>query len=696
MPVNAIAQLLGGSSSSLYKIDHSARFRTAVLTRTPVVSGGRQKWTLSANLRRGVVGVQQTILASGPSQGSSDWTWVIFTSDDRLQVAGAYGNSLYLRVSTTAVFRDPTAHLHLCVQYDSTQSVGADRCKIHINGVRQAVSIDATLPLNDATSYVHAAGQVHAIGKTTNPGSYYFDGHISDLVLTDDVAPGPEAFGHLVGGVWVPDRYAGAFGTNGCFLEFKSPAALGTDSHMDTTVPSQLSCVRAGSATRVNASGLIEAVPANVLRRDFDPVTLACKGWLIEEARINSFTYSEQIDHANWTKARATVSADATTAPDGSATADKLVEDTTASATHETSQAVNFTSGTAYTFSVFAKAGGRSKFAMVYSGAVSGNQTVVFDLSAVTATVTNGAPTGTIKEYGNGWYRCTMTATASSTAANGCYVRLCDGSGNVSYTGDGASGLHLWGAQLEAGAFATSYIPTTSGSATRNADVLTVATSGFALNAGEGTVFAAFDCLSAGVQTEIMRLYDGVGGGVTLFRSAADALVWDYSSQQVSISNAIAANTTIKAAATYKATGAVLCVNGADPVVKADSAVPTGITTLALSGAAGGGLSYLNGHIRQIVYFPRVLSNAELQALTSTSNVNVTGATLNLDPATGVYGVANNFTPSGLLSTDQMTDTPTNLFPVWDTATASVTALYPRDGGLTYQTVFPYTRPIKA
>ena len=180
-------------------------------------------------------------------------------------------------------------------------------------------------------------------------------------------------------------------------------------------------------------------------RIDFDPITRVCRGLLIEESRQNLLQRSEEFDNAAWTKSAASAQANATVAPDGALTADALVEDTT-TAEHWVQQASTVVTATAYTYSLYAKAAGRTKFRMREVGAT--NATVVLDLTTGTVSSTSGGGTGTITNVGNGWYRCTLTFTSSGTTA-ALRVNLLDESFNASYAGNGYSGVFIWGAQLE-------------------------------------------------------------------------------------------------------------------------------------------------------------------------------------------------------------------------------------------------------
>jgi hypothetical protein len=232
-----------------------------------------------------------------------------------------------------------------------------------------------------------------------------------------------------------------------------------------------------------NATGTvtIQATDPTVLRRTLTgDVTLLVagaptpgKGWSTELRTTqdatggrdltilpaNLLTYSEQFDNAAWTKSRATISADAIAAPDGRTTADKFVEDGTASQTHQMSRGVSVTSGTPITLSVYAKAAERSRLSIAFTnaGAFSTVQRATFDLSTGIASSTQGTPTVTIEALSGGYYRCSITATPTSTATATSILYLDNGS-TVVYTGDGSSGLYLWGAQLVVGSDPLGYI----------------------------------------------------------------------------------------------------------------------------------------------------------------------------------------------------------------------------------------------
>lgn len=241
---------------------------------------------------------------------------------------------------------------------------------------------------------------------------------------------------------------------------------------------------RASSGAYVNVSGVLATAGTDVARISFDALTHEPIGMLLEAAATNLFTYSEQSDNAAWTAAAATIGVNAVAAPDGTTTADKLIETATTAAHSLTRTAAQTIAAYGVnTGSVFVKAAGRTALQVkLANGADTNSITYQFDLSAGTvssATVVglSQSTSATITPYGNGWYRCSVTGILDSfsTTANLTYT-LMDGAA-TSYLGVITSGVYLWGHQLEAGQL-TSYIATTAAAATRAADVLTGAAFG--------------------------------------------------------------------------------------------------------------------------------------------------------------------------------------------------------------------------
>lgn len=358
-------------------------------------------------------------------------------------------------------------------------------------------------------------------------------------------------------------------------------------------------------------------------RFDYDPVTLAPKGLLIEEQRVNLVTGSADFTATYWPVAtNAVVTADNTTSPDGTTNADRLADNTTAGVQHRIYRDYTFTA-TSHTLSVFAKRNDHRWLRLFFfDGTTSffGN----FDLLNGVVGSKQASATTTITAFGNGWYRCTMTATTAAAAGNIQLVMLPadDAAVPVLYTGTGTS-LWLFGAQLEAGAFATSYIPTVASQVTRTADQCSIVAPNFApwYNQSEGTF--VFEGSSVGPSTLAQTLNalvasDGTNNNVHRVGRFLNFWFSETRNGNVQQANPSAAgsyteNATAKVAYAYKTNDFALSANGATAVTDTSGTVPTVITRLNI----GNPTIELNGHIRSIRYFPVRLSNAQLQALTA-------------------------------------------------------------------------------
>jgi len=231
---------------------------------------------------------------------------------------------------------------------------------------------------------------------------------------------------------------------------------------------------RATTGTRISAARRIESIAAGLRRVTWLEINGILRPFtLLEAARTNAWTRSEEFDHADWSKSNVSVSADVTTAPDGAATADKLIEDAQAGSAHIVQRA--FAAATDNTFqsvSFVAKAAERSWCAIRIATKNGISIRVWFDLASGAKGTEENGMTGTIEPLEDGWYRVTGRASVGSGGGTGSAGLALAPADNVfAYDGDAASGCYLWAGQYEADKeYATSYIPTIAAAATRNAD----------------------------------------------------------------------------------------------------------------------------------------------------------------------------------------------------------------------------------
>lgn len=385
---------------------------------------------------------------------------------------------------------------------------------------------------------------------------------------------------------------------------------------------------RASTGTYFDGMGVLKTAAVNGPRFDhvYNGTSWVSRGLLVEEQRTNLALRSEELNlQAPWYKDGSTVSSNSVQSPSGSITAEKIVENS-ANSGHLIYQPFSF-NGQTYTFSCFAKAGERNWLSLSMNNAIYGS--AFFDLSSGSLGTISGSssPSASITNVGNGWYRCTLTATPPSGAATVAFW-IASSNGTTSYAGDGSSGIYVWGAQLELGSFATSYIPTTSASSTRSADVCQITGGDFSSfwNASEGSVAVEFDHLfSASAGTFYPYVYEADGGSgsnrILLYGTTSTSKESFYvegggANSTLDHSPFPSAGTTTKVASAYKLNDLASSMNGGAALTDTSQAIPTA-SRLSLGYSAISGGVYLNGHIARLRYFNKRLPDATLQKLST-------------------------------------------------------------------------------
>ena len=364
------------------------------------------------------------------------------------------------------------------------------------------------------------------------------------------------------------------------------------------------------SSAITNYIPALQYAAANVPRFDYDPITGEAKGFLVEEQRTNLVTYSD--DLSVWSLSNATIQSNTIIAPDGTLTGDKVIP-STASSNHYVYRGGSTNSQ--QTHSIYVKFGG---YRYVKFGG--GNAVYAFDLTG--GVFVNQNATMTSVSVGNGWYRLTVTYTMAGGynwwvwCSNSPY--LLNYPTDETFNGDGWNGVYVWGTQAEVGAFATSYIPTTSGQVTRSRDDQNIPTAalGNALNASEGTLLAEFATMAGANSAGMVPagLYNG-SVGVELYKRSSDTRVDGYYGSALANAGTITANVFAKLIAAYSATQVTAALNGATPVSATVSTPPPTPNKLMI-GNSGGATNPFSGWIKRIIYFPKRLPNAELIEMT--------------------------------------------------------------------------------
>jgi hypothetical protein len=355
-------------------------------------------------------------------------------------------------------------------------------------------------------------------------------------------------------------------------------------------------------------------------RFDYDPVTLAPRGLLIEETRTNLLLQSETFDNASWPKTDATVTANVTNAPSGTAVADKLAE-TATTAAHSVSQIVTIAIGTSYTYTVYAKAAERNWIALQFTGGMTANHGAYFDLAnGVVGNLISSPASASITKLADGWYRCSITSAPATGTSTTAWVYTASGNGVVSYLGTAGSGVYIWGAQFEAGAFATSYIPTVASTVSRSADIATMTGTNFSTwyNQSAGTFVIDADSYTIGSADYPLTASDGTSnnrfGFYRTTATIAGYVTTGAVDQMYLTRGSIATNTPYKAAVTATANDGNMALNGTAAAGDTSITMPT-LDRLSIGSNNSSG--FMSGHIRTIAYYNTRLPNTQLQALTT-------------------------------------------------------------------------------
>lgn len=359
------------------------------------------------------------------------------------------------------------------------------------------------------------------------------------------------------------------------------------------------------------------------------PYTLTtARGLLIEEQRVNLLLQSNTFN-VTWTASTNTnVTAAAGTSPEGVVNAWRLYG-SNGLVPGGLFQAISkAAAATQYTWSIYAKPAGYNWLQLaVFDGTADGNRywfnlsTGVLGSTAVIGAGFTGV-SATITNIGNGWYRCTLTATSNTAVQYNGYAYPTNGDGVTTAGNAFTDGTFIYGAQLEAGAFATSYIPTVGSTATRNADSASITTLTPWYNTAAGTLFASVSYEAAAngpVGDYNVSISDGTISNIILIGSAGSVscqlISGGVSSYSQNIGTRPAIGVIQKTAFGYSGVDANQAVNGTLGTTDTTTVVPSAVTKLSI-GSRGDNSGYLNGWVGSLRYYPTRLPNASLQSIT--------------------------------------------------------------------------------
>ena len=391
------------------------------------------------------------------------------------------------------------------------------------------------------------------------------------------------------------------------------------------TLDPRITFTRASGGSYVGADGLIKYAGVNEARFDHDPETGESLGLLIEEGRTNLVQDSEDVFKYS-IKVKTNYSLNQIVAPDGTTTADKIYNDTTTGEHYIEDVLSSGLSGN-FTHSVFVKAAEYTKVVLrpVHIGESTNTSGCTFDLSNETATTPGGiGSNASIQKFPNGWYRISMTLTLTgANTSNAFRLHLRENESSIlNYTGDGTSGFYIWGAQVEAGSFPTSYIPTQGSTRTRQRDDVVITGKNFSdfYRQDEGTVF-----VDSGLEPSAyvpFQAYLSFTGSTTfdeiriwrnnLTQATVNHLVGNVSQGAINFpispaSNRIASSYSIAQGISVSANG------GAISSANLSATVPA---TRIRIGARANNTFYGNRTYKRITFWPQRLPDSTLKAIT--------------------------------------------------------------------------------
>jgi len=379
--------------------------------------------------------------------------------------------------------------------------------------------------------------------------------------------------------------------------------------------------------------------PAEIPRIEYDAAG-AVKGLLIEEARTNLLTYSQDFTDASWLKTNGDAfTYNFATAPDGALTATRFnpifePDPGGAAKTFRLYTGVNSTIGDVVSFSVYVKPivatsnleGPRDVYLVLYADQSQGASFLNLNTLEVTADADH---TALVTDEGSGWYRFSISYTcAASDPVNNHFINFSNrSSSQISFDPypDGNEDVYFWGAQVEAGSFPTSYIPTSGSTVTRAADIASIPVTDFGYNQKAGTVVVEFDSNgSAGADyPRVFALSNTSGTDLTRFlinptNTTTVAVIKSGSGVALTgWSGSISENVVETVAVAIKKDSFAASLSGAATQTDTSGDMPAAANHLAIGTQSNFANNYLNGHIKSIQYYPRRLSNAQLQELTT-------------------------------------------------------------------------------
>jgi hypothetical protein len=376
---------------------------------------------------------------------------------------------------------------------------------------------------------------------------------------------------------------------------------------------------RSGSATRIAKNGLITTVDSNIPRLEYpmiDGVQKGCPSLILEPQRTNIFQRSEEFSNAYWNISRIETPYIAdVVSPDGTLNAYTLEI-----SNGETNGGGVYRSGISISgdnsWSVFAKKKTANYLVLADTGTTT--NAAYFDLENGTVGTTYNA-TGEMQDFGNGWYRCTMKYTLTSSGIKFIYLSNLDGATNGGVVG--GDSIYIYGAQLEQGSFQTSYIKSNGSATTRQAETCNGAGDAATFNDSEGVLMAEISALADDGTNRQSALSDNSSSDRVMINLHATSnqiqgYITNNVGEQADMRYIVADSTLFnKVAVKYKLNDCALWVNGFEVATDTSATMPSSLQVYDFDNY-GGSLPFY-GKVKQLQYYNSALTDSELEKISS-------------------------------------------------------------------------------
>ena len=381
---------------------------------------------------------------------------------------------------------------------------------------------------------------------------------------------------------------------------------------------------RSGNASRFDSSGNIVTESANLPRIDY---TDGCGSWLLEPQSTNYSTNSEQ--PSTWhSSGGVTVTANAATSPEGIQNS-SLVVNNASTGSRYSRNFFDFSSGsglhtvtTSYFIKYYNNQWVRLR-SIFFNGSPANNVSTFFDVQNGVLGTVDANHTAKIEDYGNGWYRCSITFDIDKSVDKNGYVHLeaMDGDNSITFAANG-QGFYAYGSQGEEFSFSTSYIPTNGAANTRLQDIANNSGNSSLINSTEGVLYAEIAALADDGTNRGIALSDGTTSNRVniLFGTGSNKIrTIVKSNSSTSFDEEYAVTSTLnyhKIAIKYKENDFALWIDGIERFTDTSGSSPIGLSKLAFNVGSVGNLNFY-GKNKAVAVYKEALTDAELQSLTT-------------------------------------------------------------------------------